>query len=121
MLLGSIYDWVMALLIFLYPKAITFFGVPFPTDLMYFRWGGLLMLILPFFYLLAYINTEKNIAVVPSAILARTAGFLFLTLHTVLLGEAPVWVMFGLADLLFGVLHYIYFKRCGYAFINALK
>lgn len=120
MLFGSIYDWVVAALTLLFPNFVTLFGVPYPKDLMYFRFGGLLMLVLPFFYLLGYIQTKRNIAVVPSAIIVRGIGFLFLTLHSLLLEESPFWALFGFADLLFGALHYCFLKRSGYTFRNAL-
>ena len=120
MLFGSIYDWIVAVLALFFPEIMTLFGVPYPKELMYFRFAGLLMLVLPFFYLLGYIQTEKNIAVIPSAIIVRIIGFLFLILHSLFLQEPIIWALFGFADLLFAALHYCFLVRSGYTFRNAL-
>jgi len=121
MLAGSIYDWVMGLLIFFAPGFITgLFGLPFPTDLMYFRGGGMVFVTLPFFYLLAYANVERHIAVVAAAIVVRTLGFAFFVIHSLFLGEPPIFILFGLADLAFAIAHYYLLRRSGYGFWQAL-
>ena len=105
------------LLILFAPGFITaLFGLPFPTDLMYFQAGGMVFITLPFFYLLAYANVERNIAVVPAAIVVRFLGFAFFAIHTLFLGEPPILILIGLADLAFAIVHYFFLKRSGYGF-----
>jgi len=83
MLAGAIYDWAVGLPILFAPGFITgLFGLPFPTDLMYFRGGGMVFVTLPFVYLLAYVNAERNIAVVPAAIVVRSLGFAFFVINS---------------------------------------
>ena len=121
MLAGSIYDWVMGLLMLFAPGFITgLFGLPFPTDLMYFRGGGMVFVTLPFFYLLAYANVERNIAVVPAAIVVRSLGFAFFLIHVLFLGEPLIFILIGLADLAFAVVHYVFLQRGGYGFWRTL-
>jgi len=124
MLAGSIYDWAMGLLILFTPGFITgLFGLPFPTDLMYFRAGGMVFVTLPFFYLLAYENVERNIAVVPAAIVVRFLGFAFFVIHVLLLDAPPILILIGFADLAFAIVHYVFLKRSGYGLrrCNALS
>ena len=121
MLVGSIYDWGMGLLMLFTPGFITaLFGLPFPADLMYFRAGGMVYVTLPFFYLLAYANVERNIAVVPAAVLVRSLGFAFFVLHVLLLGEPSILTLIGLADLAFAIAHYVFLKRSGYGLWQTL-
>ena len=121
MLAGSIYDWVMGLLMLFTPGFITgLFGLPFPTDLMYFRAGGMVFITLPFFYLLAYANVERNIAVVPAAVLVRSLGFAFFVIHVLFLGAPPILTLIGLADLAFAIVHYVFLKRSGYGLWQTL-
>lgn len=121
MLAGAIYDWLMGLLILFAPGFITgLFGLPFPTDLMYFRAGGMVFITLPFFYLLAYANVERNIAVVPAAIVVRCLGFTFFVIHVLFLGEPPIFILIGLADLAFAIAHYVFLRRSGYSLWRTL-
>jgi len=121
MLAGAIYDWAVGLPILFAPRFITaLFGLPFPTDLMYFRGGGMVFVTLPFFYLLAYANAERHIAVVAAAIVVRALGFAFFVIHSLLLGEPPIFILFGLADLAFAIAHYCFLRRSGYGLWRTL-
>jgi len=121
MLAGAIYDWAVGLPILFAPGFITgLFGLPFPTDLMYFRGGGMIFVTLPFFYLLAYVNAERNIAVVAAAIVVRSLGFAFFIIHSLFLGEPLIFTLFGLADLAFAIVHYYFLRRSGYGLWRTL-
>ena len=121
MLAGVIYDWAVGLPILFAPGFITrLFGFPFPTDLMYFRGGGMVFVTLPFFYLLAYANAKRHIAVVAAAIVVRSLGFAFFVIHCLFLGEPPIFILFGLADLAFAVVHYYFLRRSGYGLRRTL-
>lgn len=116
MLSASIYDWILAALIFLFPDFLTLFGIPGEFDL---RLLELLLLFLPFFYILGYIDTERYIVVIPCSIILRASGFLLAAPYALFLGVSLISVL-GFVDLLFGSLHYIFLKRSGYTFLGAL-
>ncbi len=121
MLAGAIYDWAVGLPILFAPGFITrLFGLPFPTDLMYFRGSGMVFVTLPLFYLLAYVNAERNIAVVPAAIVVRSLGFAFFVIQSLFLGGPLIFALFGLADLAFAVVHYYFLGRSGCGFWRTL-
>lgn len=106
---GSIWDWSASFLILFFPSSVTLFGVPYPQEIMYFRFAGLLLFILPFFYIQAALRPEKEKGIIVGAIIARFSGFLFLAIHYFFFHEQFLFLLFGIVDLFFGLWHLLFF------------
>ncbi|MFW9996839.1 MAG: hypothetical protein ACFFD4_32655 [Candidatus Odinarchaeota archaeon] len=121
LLIGAIYDSAVGISTLLAPDLIaTSLGIIIPREAFYYRLAAVLLLLLSFFYLLGYLQTEKNIAIVPGSIVARTGGFLFLAIYPIFLGESPAWLLLSVVDLLFLIVHYYFLRRSGYSFFSAI-
>lgn len=102
---GSLWDWIASFLILLFPSTVLLFGVPYPQEIMYFRFAGLLLFILPFFYIQAALRPEKERGIVIGAIIARFSGFIFLCVHYCFFSAKFLFFIFGIVDLIFGLWH----------------
>ncbi|MGQ9619341.1 MAG: hypothetical protein ACUVUG_10325 [Candidatus Aminicenantia bacterium] len=105
---GSIWDWLASFIIIFFPGTVTLFKVPYPQELMYFRFAGLLLFILPFFYIYAALRPQREEGIIKSAIIARFTGFLFLFTHYIFFNVKFLFLFFGIIDLFFGLWH-LYF------------
>ncbi len=115
-LVGSVYDWVLAALIFWSPPALlSFFGLPAPADPFHFRFAALPLVALPFFYLLAWHDPDRHSGVIGAMIVARLTGFVYLTLYGGIRGEPAAFALFGLGDLAFALAHALLARRAGFA------
>lgn len=106
---GSFWDWLASFLILFFPSAVTLFGVPYPQEIMYFRFAGLLLFILPFFYIQAALRPYKERGIIIGAIIARFSGFIFLGIHYLFFNAKFLFFFFGIVDLIFGVWHLLFF------------
>lgn len=106
---GSVWDWLASILIIFFPSAVTIFGVSYPQELMYFRFAGLLLFILPFFYIQAALKPDQERGIVAGAIIARFSGFIFLGIHYFFFKAEFIFFFFGLIDLFFGIWHLLFF------------
>ncbi len=102
---GSFWDWIASFLIIFFPSTVLLFGVPYPQEIMYFRFAGLLLFILPFFYIQAALRPEKEKGIVIGAIIARFSGFIFLSIHYFFFSAKLLFFIFGIVDLIFGLWH----------------
>jgi hypothetical protein len=103
---GAIVDLVLALIIFFPPRAIldlTRISVGEPP--MYFRYAGLLLVVLPIFYVMGARSPEIAPAMTRGAIAARTAGVVFLLFHVIFESAPVAFVGFAALDGTFAVLH----------------
>ncbi len=108
---GSFWDWLASILILFFPSAVKLFGVPYPQEIMYFRFAGLLLFILPFFYIQAALRPEKERGIIIGAIIARFSGFIFLVIHYTFFGAKFLFLFFGIIDLIFGLWHLLFFIK----------
>jgi len=106
---GSFWDWGASILIIFFPSTVLFFGVPYPQEIMYFRFAGLLLFILPFFYIQAALKPEKERGIIIGAIIARFSGFIFLSIHYLFFSAKFLFFFFGIVDLIFGLWHLLFF------------
>ncbi len=107
---GSAWDWLTSFLIFFFPSTVLLFGVPYPQEVLYFRFAGLLLFILPFFYIQAALKPEQEQGIVKGAIIARFSGFLFMFIHYIFFNVRALFLFFGIIDLLFGLWHLFFFE-----------
>lgn len=113
-LAGIAYDWLAAALIAASPPpAFRVLGISLPCEPFHFRFAALLLVILPFFYLLAWRDPVRYSGVVGAMVVARLAGFLFLAGHVLLAGAAAAYAGFALADLAFAAVHVALARRAG--------
>lgn len=114
-LVGAIYDWVLAVLILWSPPALlAFFGLPAPADPFHFGFAAIPLVALPFFYLLAWRDADRHAGVVGAMVVARLAGFAYLTVYGAARGEPAGFSLFGAGDLAFAVVHALLARRAGY-------
>jgi hypothetical protein len=91
-----------------------------PPDPMHFRFAGLLLLVLPLFYLLPAREPLRYPGVASAAIGARLAGAVFLGLH-VAAGAPLVYSAFAAMDLLFAALHAAGLLSCGFDLLGRTR
>jgi hypothetical protein len=106
---GSFWDWGASILIIFFPSTVLLFGVPYPQEIMYFRFAGLLLFILPFFYIQAALKPEKERGIIIGSIIARFSGFIFLSIHYLFFSAKFLFFFFGIVDLIFGLWHLLFF------------
>jgi hypothetical protein len=115
-LIGSIYDWVLAILILASPAALlALLRIPPPVDPFHYRFSALLLLVVPFFYLLAWKDPDRYSGVIGAMVITRVAGFLYVTIYGAARGAPTAYALFGLADLGFALTHLALARRAGYA------
>ena len=118
-LVGSVYDWVLAILILLSPPTLlALLRIPEPADPFQFRFAALPLVALPFFYLLAWRDPDRHGGVIGAMVVARLAGFAYLTLYGTARGEPAAYVLFGLGDLAFAAAHLLLARRAGYTRVD---
>lgn len=111
-----VYDWIVALLIFASaPAVLAAMRLEPPPDPFHFKFGGLLLVVLPLYYLLAWRAPIRNSGIVGAMIATRVAGFVYLTLYGWMRDVAPAYIAFGLVDLAFGIVHTVLARRAGLA------
>lgn len=108
---GSVWDWLASILIIFFPSLVLLFGVPYPEEIMYFRFAGLLLFILPFFYIQAALRPDKEMGIIIGAVIARFSGFLFLSIHYFFFHVQFLFLIFGIVDLFFGLWHLLFFRN----------
>ncbi len=108
---GSFWDWLASILILFFPSTVKLFGVPYPQEITYFRFAGLLLFVLPFFYIQAALRPEKEKGIIIGAIIARFSGFIFLGVHYTFFGAKFLFLFFGIVDLIFGLWHLLFFIK----------
>jgi hypothetical protein len=117
MLVGALFDWAIAALVFFRPGQVaTFLGMSISGDLMTFRLCGLLLAILPLFYIMAFIDTKRNVAIVAATIVGRVGLGVFFVVHVLFLAAPRPWLAVGLINLGFAAVHLIFFKLSDFDF-----
>ncbi|MDY7041274.1 MAG: hypothetical protein SVX38_10475 [Chloroflexota bacterium] len=122
MLLGALFDWTTSAVVLVLPGPVaSFLRMPGGGDKFTLRLCGLLVAILAFFYLMAIIDTKRNIAIVVATIVGRAGMGLFLVVNVLLLAAPRPWLLIGLINLGFAVAHLIFFKLSDFDFWPILR
>ncbi|MCR4408544.1 MAG: hypothetical protein NUW24_16755 [Anaerolineae bacterium] len=120
MLLGAIFDWATAtLLLFLPTQTAAFLGVS--SDRLILRLCGLLLAIPALFYLMAFGDTKRNVAIVAAAIVVRACLGAFFVVHVLFLAAPSSWLAIGLLNLGFAAIHLTFFKLSDFDFWPILR
>jgi len=122
MLLGAILDWAVAALVFFLPGQVaTFLGAFISGDPMILRLCGLLLAIPALFYLMAFVDTKRNVVIVAVAIVVRACLGAFFVVHVLFLAAPDSWLAIGLLNLGFAAIHFIFFKLSDFDFWPILR
>lgn len=122
MLLGAIFDWVTATLIFFWPgQAGTFLGLPVSGNQMTLRLCGLLLAFPALFYLMAFGDTKRNVVIVTVATVVRACLGGFFLLHVLFRLASNVWLAIGLINVGFAATHLTFFKLSDFDFWPILR
>ena len=110
---GAAYDLIFAVaILFFTAPAAAVLGLELPADPIYLRLNGIFLLILAGMYALPAAAPKRYSGVVVAAVGARTLGFLYFALAW--FGGGPmVYLVLGVADLLFGLVHAVLLRRTG--------
>jgi hypothetical protein len=114
LVIAVVTDWLLAALILVPVVPVTdALSVPIGTPVMHFRFAGLLLAVVPIFYLMGAVSPRLAPPIAAGAVFARVAGVVFLTAH-LLGGEAATayWFFCGL-DAAFALLHWLGLRRAG--------
>ena len=122
MLLGALFDWTTAALIMFLPGPVAvFLGMPSPSDPMIFRLCGLLLAIPGLFYVMAFVDTKRNVAIVAATIVGRASLGVFFVVYVLFLAVPRPWLVIGLINLGFAAVHLIFFKMSDFDFWPILR
>ena len=101
---GALYDLVFAVaILFFSGSAAVVMGLEPPTELIFFRFIGILLILLAGIYCLALVTPERYQALVRVSAAGRFLGFLYLG-GVYLAGNPPAFLGLALGDLFFCVL-----------------
>ena len=115
-LAGIIYDWAVAALILASPAPVlALLRIPPPPVPFHFQFAALPLVILPFFYRLAWRDPVRNSGIVGAMVIARLAGFAYLALYGGVRGEPAAFLAFGVVDLAFALAHLALARRAGFS------
>ncbi|MBN2134509.1 MAG: hypothetical protein JW737_02140 [Acidobacteria bacterium] len=111
MILGGIYDIFFGLFILFIPRILAkIILLDMPLEEAYLRLNGLFLIIIGAFYILYWFKPEGNIILVKIAICARFSGVLFFFAAYFLYGYPFTFLLLGIADGIWGVVHCLLFK-----------
>lgn len=102
---GALYDFIFAVaILFFSGPAARLMGLEPPTELIFFRMNGILLILLAGIYSLATLAPERYQAVVRVAAAGRFLGFLYLG-GVYATGNPVAFFWLALGDLFFCILH----------------
>ncbi|MBK9384894.1 MAG: hypothetical protein IPN34_08775 [Planctomycetes bacterium] len=113
MIAGAIYDFALGLSILGALELLALvLPIPFPAEPFYARTQGALLLGLGTFYAFAAHDLQRNLRNVAGAIVARTAGGLYISIYPLCdPSVSPFFLLFGGLDLLWAALHLYLLRR----------
>ncbi len=112
---GSFYDLVFAVINLAAPGLGSWFlEIPLPDDELYLRVTGVFLLALALFYMLPVIYPGRYLGNVLVAIAARLGGAVFFIAAALAFGRPPAFLLLGLIDLLFAVMHVVFLRQAGW-------
>lgn len=96
-------------------------GIPVGEPVMHLRFAGLLLVLLPVFYIVGARDPRTTVPITGVAIVARLAGVLFMGGHVLWAGAPPAYWLFAGLDATMGVLHAVALARVGFSPLAALR
>jgi len=106
LLLGAVYDWFFGFFLLFIPALVAkIISLEMPAEQFYLRLNGLFLIIIGVFYSLYWLHRYKYPAVPLVAALARFSGLLFFVGAWALFSYPFTFLLLGLADGLWGVIH----------------
>jgi hypothetical protein len=106
---GALYDLTFAVVNLAAPQVGSWFlEIPLPEQQVYLRFTGVFLFVLALFYMLPVIHPGQYLGNVVAAIVARTAGAVFLIGAVIWFGEPVAFLALGVVDLLFALLHLVF-------------
>ena len=122
MLVGALFDWATATLALFWPGQVAaLLGMSIPGDPMIFRLCGLLLAIPALFYVMAFIDTKRNVAIVATTIIGRACLGIFFASQVLFMNAPYSWLVIGLINLGFAAVHLIFFKMSDFDFWPILR
>lgn len=117
MLLGAIIDVILALASLVFPAwVISLMGLDPPPEMFYLQMWPLIHSVFPCFYILAYMDTKRNVVIVTGAIMARVIYALYMFLSILLRGVRWTWAIPGGIGLALAVSHYVFLRLSDFGF-----
>jgi hypothetical protein len=117
MLVGAIVDVILALAGLLFPGwVISLMGLDVPQEMFFFQMWPLVHLIFPCFYILAYMDTKRNVVIVTGAIVARVIYALYMVLSVVVRGVRWTWIVPAGICLALAISHYVFLRLSDFGF-----
>ena len=109
---GALYDLTFALVNLAAPQAGSWFlEIPLPEQQVYLRLTGLFLLVLALVYMLPVIHPGEYLGNVVVAIVARTAGAIFLIAAALWFAQPVAFLALGVVDLIFALLHLVFLSQ----------
>lgn len=117
MLIGAIVDVILALVGFIFPAWVfSLMGLDAPQEMFYYYMWPLIHLVFPCFYILAYMDTKRNVVIVTGAIMARAIYALFMFLSILIRGVRWTWAIPGGIGLALAISHYVFLRLSDFGF-----
>ena len=114
MLVGAIYDLVFGVPILLFPARLApLINLAMPKEEIYLRLCGVFLIMVAFFYYLAFRDLERYLGNVAVAIVGRGLGAFFFFIFYFFLHYPKTFFLLGLVDLTFAVIHFLFLREEG--------
>jgi uncharacterized protein YjeT (DUF2065 family) len=111
MLFGAAYDGFFGLFILFLPAVLAkIINLNMPTEQVYLRLDGLFLVIIGIFYFLYWVDRVRFREIVFIAIAARISGFIFFFSAWAFFAQPFTFLLLGIGDGFWGVLHFVLFK-----------
>jgi hypothetical protein len=121
MLVGALVDLAFAIAILAFPLWVaSVMQLHTEAQVISLRGLSLVHMILPWFCVLAWMDTKRNIVVVTGAIGARIVYALYLGGWILISGYSYSWAVLGGTSLVFALAHYILLRRSDFGFWEVL-
>jgi O-antigen/teichoic acid export membrane protein len=114
MLAGAIYDFIFGVPILVFPAVLApIINIEMPKEEIYLRLCGVFLIMVAFFYYLAFRDLERYLGNVAVAIIGRGIGACFFFTFYFFLNYPRTFFLLGLGDLTFAVIHFLFLREEG--------
>jgi hypothetical protein len=122
MLVGMVLDVILALSALLFPAwLLALMGVARGQEIFCLQFWPLIHLVFPCFYVLAWVDVKRNVAIVAGAVLARSIYALFMFVSVWVRGASWAWAVAGGLSLALAVSHYVFLRLSDFGFWEVLS
>ena len=116
MLIGAILDVILALVSLLFPAWVASLLWVEPPGQEFSVLFPLVHLVFPGFYILAYMDAKRNVAIVSGALIARAIYVVFMFLPILTRGAPWTWAIPGGIGLALVISHYVFLRLSDFGF-----